>query len=91
MIMTQVITPLNELPVVIDAPGDYVTRGGNRVTIRQVRDATPGTTSFGAVGSVWKERRGVTRARGNDIWHISGRHMVLRESALDIVGRFGVN
>lgn len=86
--MKEVSTPLNELPVVIDSPGDYATREGLRVTIRQVRDATRGTTSFGAVGAVWRERRGVTRARGHDVWHVSGRHMVLKESRLDLVGRY---
>jgi hypothetical protein len=50
--MTDISTPLNELPVLIDSPGEYVTRDGMRVTIRQVRDVTPGTTSFGAVGAV---------------------------------------
>ena len=86
--MTDVSTPLNELPVIIDTPGDYATHDGLRVTIRQVSDATPGTTSFGAVGAVWRERRGVTRARGHEIWHISGRNMVLRESPLDVVRRY---
>lgn len=86
--MTDISTPLNELPVLIDSPGEYVTRDGMRVTIRQVRDATPGSTSFGAVGAVWRERRGVTRARGHDIWHVSGRHLVLRESPLDVVGKY---
>lgn len=78
----------SDLPVVIDGPGDYVTRDGRRVTIRQVREATPGTTSFSATGSVWTERRGVTRARGQDVWHVSGRHLVLRESGQDIVGPY---
>lgn len=81
-------TAINDLPVLIAGPGEYATRDGRRVTIREVRDATPGTTSFSAVGSVWTERRGVLRARGHDIWHVSGRHLVLRESARDIVGPF---
>lgn len=77
----------SDLPVIIDAPGDYVTRDGDRVTIREVRDAVPGTTSFGASGSVWRSMKGITRARGHDVWHVSGRHLVSRESPLDIVGR----
>lgn len=84
--MTDQAPPPNTLPVLIDAPGEYVTRDGRRVTIREVRTDTPGTTSFGATGGVWKKVRGVTKARSVDVWHISGRHMVLRESPLDIVG-----
>lgn len=79
---------LGDLPVVIDGPGDYVTRDGRRVTIRTVKDVAPGTTSFGATGSLWTERKGVVRPRGNDIWHQSGRHMVTQESGRDIVGRY---
>ena len=88
--MTEQPMRLNDLPVVVDGPGDYVTRDGRRVTIREVHDSTPGTTSFGAKGSLWTERRGVLRARGHDIWHISGRHMVLRETSRDIVGRWAI-
>ena len=84
--MNDVAAAPNELPVIIDSPGDYVTRDGRRVTIRQVRETAPGTTAFGATGGVWKEVKGVTKARSVDVWHVSGRHMVLRESPLDIVG-----
>lgn len=80
------VVMLNDLPTVVTAPGDYVTRDGRRVTIRTVRQATIGTTSFGAVGAVWSERRGVLRARGYEIWHTSGRHRVLGETGLDLVG-----
>lgn len=86
--MNDVAAAPNELPVIIDSPGDYVTRDGRRVTIRQVRDTGPGTTSFGAVGGVWRTLRGVTRPRGHDIWHVSGRHLVLRESPQDVIGRY---
>lgn len=81
-------TPLAQLPVVVDGPGEYATRDGRRVTVRTVHDSTPGTTSFGVKGSMWTERRGVLRPRGQDIWHISGRHMVLQESGRDIVARW---
>lgn len=80
--------PLNSLPVIVDGPGDYVTRDGHRVTVRAVRAATLGTNAFGVEGSAWSERGGVRRARGNDVWHESGRHMVTRDSGRDLVGRW---
>jgi hypothetical protein len=86
--MADTAPPPNSLPVLVTAPGEYVTRAGHRVTIREVRDGSPGTTSFGATGAVWRERRGVSRPRGVDVWHVSGRHMVLRETDLDIVGPY---
>ena len=79
---------INDLPVVIKSPGDYATRDGRRVTIREIRETAPGTTAFTAKGSVWKTMRGSLRARGHDIWHISGRHMAVGESARDIVGPY---
>lgn len=86
--MTEPCTPLNELPVIVTAPGDYATRDGRRVTVREILPSTDGTTAFTVKGSAWSERRGVMRPRGNDIWHVSGRHMVLRESGRDLVGPY---
>lgn len=85
--MTQT-TPLNDLPTIIDGPGDYVSRDGRRVTIRNVREGPPKTTCFQATGSMWKEFRGKMRPRGYNIWHVSGRNLVLVESPKDIVGRY---
>lgn len=85
--MTQT-TPLNALPVIIDGPGDYVTRDDRRVTIHEIKPGTPETTTFSAKGAVWSMYRGKERSRGLDIWHVSGRNQPQRESTRDIVGRY---
>lgn len=85
--MTQTTT-LNDLPVVIDGPGEYVTRAGARATIREIGPQAPDTTSFAAKGSLWRMFRGRVRPRGLEIWHVSGRSMPLDETRNDIVGRF---
>ena len=72
----------NELPEVITEPGDYVTRDGRRVTIREIK---PGSY-FVAKGSIWSLYRGKVRPRGYHIWHKSGRSFPLAECAADIVG-----
>lgn len=81
---------LNDLPTIVDLPGDYVTRDGARVTIHEVKlrgdDHT--TTEFLAKGSEWRMFRGKVRPHGFDIWHVSGRGFPLRESGRDIVGRY---
>ena len=82
-------TPLNELPVVVDGPGDYATRDGRRVTIHEVKPPSRAdVTSFGASGAVWKDYRGGERPRGYALWHASGRSMPLEERPSDIVGRW---
>ena len=49
----------NDLPDIVDGPGDYVTRDGRRVTIHEVKSpSAPDTTSFGASGAIWKDYRG---------------------------------
>ena len=80
---------LNDLPTVIDGPGEYQTRDGGRATIREVRpNANPDTTSFDAKGSVWKMFRGTLKPRGHEIWHVSGRMNPLHENWKDIVGKY---
>jgi hypothetical protein len=81
-------TPLNDLPTVIDGPGEYVTRSGARATIREIGAQAPDATSFAAKGSLWRTFRGKPRPRGLEIWHVSGRSMPLDETRNDIVGRF---
>lgn len=82
-------TPLNKLPTIITAPGDYATRGGGRVTIREITPTeTLSTTAFTAKGAVWSVRRGAYRSRGHDIWHVSGRHKALGLCAHDIIGPY---
>lgn len=85
--MTRDIAPLSTLPVIIDGPGEYVTRGGGRVSIREVAPASSGNAAFNARGAMWRTVKGITRARGVDVWHVSGRYLVLREDERDIVGR----
>lgn len=78
----------NELPTIITEPSDYITRDGRRVTIHEITASTPGTTAFSAKGAVWAMYRGKVRARGYDIWHISGRRNPLKESVTDIIGKW---
>jgi hypothetical protein len=81
------VTLLNNLPTIIRFPGDYVTRDGRRVTIREIKEnPDPTTTAFGVKGSIWKMFRGKERPRVNNIWHVSGRSLPLDESPADIVG-----
>lgn len=80
---------LNDLPDVVDGPGEYVTRDGRRVTIHEVKSpSAPDTTAFGASGAIWKDYRGSERPRGFGLWHASGRSMPLEERPSDIVGRW---
>lgn len=81
-------THLNDLPTVIDGPGEYATRSGGRATVREVKASEPGTTAFAAKGALWRMFRGALRPRGLEIWHVSGRVLPLEESGRDIVGRY---
>lgn len=77
---------LNDLPLVIDQPGDYLDRLGRRVTIHTVRpDPHDGQCRFLAKGSPWRKYRGKMRPHGYEIWHLSGRCYPLHESPRDIV------
>lgn len=73
---------LDTLPTIITGPGDYVTRSGQRVTIREVT----GPATFAAKGALWSEFRGKMTPRGHDLWHVSGRYMPLTENKKDVVG-----
>ncbi|WP_327210005.1 hypothetical protein [Rhizobium leguminosarum] len=76
---------LQDLPVVVTGPGDYLTRSGKRVQIREIS----GKGTFNAKGAVYREFRGRTVARGYDIWHPSGCYRAVGEHGLDIVGPAG--
>lgn len=78
---------LQDLPVVVTGPGDYLTRNGKRVQIREIS----GRGSFSAKGAVYREFRGRTVARGHDIWHPSGCYRAVGEHGLDIVQRAAAN
>lgn len=74
----------NDACLLINEPGDYLTRDGTRVTIFEVR---PGTSTFEAKGSVWSMFRGKLRPRGYNIWKTDGRHMAIGDHSLDIIKR----
>lgn len=91
-------TPMNRLPLVIDGPGDYVTRSGVRVTIHEVRLYAPTpmsnlrheVTAFEAKGSPWRKVAGKLQPCGYDVWHLSGRLRAVKEHPEDIVGKWPV-
>ena len=89
------ITTFNKMPVIIDGPGMYTTRGGGRVRIDAVTyfKPEPGgpsrleVTAFEAGGSIERMYRGKMRFRGWNCWHVCGRRFPLTESKHDIVGK----
>ena len=83
------MTALNDMSVIVDGPGEYVTRNGGRATVFEVKQGgNPETTRFDAKGDVWRKVRGKFRPVDYTIWHVSGRKYVLNESKDDIVGRY---
>ena len=75
---------LNNLSTIIDAPGKYLMRNGLVAQVHEVSsNPDPLTTEFCAKGTVKVERK---RAR-YEIWHISGRRLVLGESRWDIASK----
>jgi hypothetical protein len=52
-----------DMPAIITAPGEYVTRDGRKVTIHTVQDASSPYT-FKAKGSIWRLFRGAMRPVG---------------------------
>jgi len=88
-------TPMNRLPIIIDEPGDYLTRSGSRVTIHEIRMYAPlpngplrhSVTAFEAKGAIWREFHGKERPQGYEIWHISGRILGTIEMPMDIVSK----
>lgn len=67
--------------IILTEPGDYITRDGNRVTIREVK----GPSSWPCKGSVWRMFRGKYVPRGYAIWQANGRYTAVGEHPLDIV------
>lgn len=68
--------PLMFLKVIIDAPGDYLTRGGNRVTV--VKASTRNDSGCNGF---------YTACKTPEHWHKSGRIFASRETQNDIVQR----
>lgn len=79
---------LNNLPVIVTAPGIYITRNGARVMVHNIKPApSPDVTAFTVQGSVERMFRGKPRFKGYEIWHISGRAYSHKESGRDIVAK----
>ncbi len=82
-------TPLNVLPPVVDAIGDYVTRDGRRASVHDIAPVrVADATEFRVKGVIFSPTDGPRRKRRFTIWHVSGRALPLRESGADIVGRW---
>lgn len=70
-------------PNIIDAPGDYQTRNGRKVTIHAISE---GKASAPCQGAVWRMFRGRVSPRGYRIWSRDGRALFVGISKLDIIG-----
>ncbi len=79
-----------DLPVIIDGPGQYRTRGGNVAHVDRIRTTNSAPNmppaTFAATGHI--EHR-TTRACRSEFttWHVSGRNRALGLHSGDIVGR----
>ena len=59
---------LNNLPVIVNGPGFYKTRDGNKVTVHEVKPyPSDDVTAFTVKGSIWKMYRGKYCSRDYDI------------------------
>ncbi len=72
--MSVYFIPLFSLPVIINEPGEYLTRGGDRVTI----DRASTRHEFGCVGSY-------VACGTAEKWHMSGRILATSQTQNDIV------
>lgn len=74
------------MPTIIHAPGKYVTRDGRTAIIHDVKPPKEGVTHFAAKGTVYTpSKSGKTMRSTYNIWHVSGRALVLQESPVDII------
>lgn len=75
------------MPAIINSPGDYVTRDGQRVTIFAIAD--PHMATFNCKGHLYiPNGRGTGWRMKFDIWQPNGRHKALGEHDCDIVGEW---
>jgi len=72
-----------QLPIVIDGPGEYLTRGGGHVLIHDI----DGRGTFSCRGSFYRMYRGKYRPKDFGLWHHSGRYRPLAEHSRDIIGK----
>ncbi|AIZ94966.1 hypothetical protein BIZ95_gp34 [Pseudomonas phage vB_PaeP_MAG4] len=79
------MSKLQDLPVLIDRPGNYVTRDGSRVVIFTVTERPEGYSmmTFDARGSYTR----VNNTAKPECWHISGRLHAFREHPKDVVAK----
>lgn len=82
------VTPMNELPVIINKPGEYRTRSGKKVEIHEVKPTlTLSSTAFNAKGCLI-EQKAFRTLRHFNVWHISGRFGVFGPTPNDIIGKW---
>ena len=88
--MTTAITELNLLPIRIDTIGEYITRGGDRVIVHDIKDHSDDytVTRFNVDASRIQVREGKRDRSHWGIWHESGRQSVWGEDKDDIVGKY---
>lgn len=71
--------------VIIDAPGEYITRTGLRVTIHEIKPPTTGT--FNCKGTLWipARREGGKPKPAYNVWTQGGHFRTVSESMFDVV------
>ena len=92
------ITALNSLPTLVTKPGWYITRGGDRVHVHEIKEppnmgVSTGrggevldVTTFPVKGNIYKFKNEKWKNNSYHIWHVSGRSHILEESDRDIIG-----
>lgn len=73
--------------MVINKPGEYVTRAGHRVSVIEVK--TDGNYTFPVKGHVWHRVRGKMKPVEYQIWKLNGQNVAVGENPKDIVGVWG--
>jgi hypothetical protein len=84
------VTPMNEMPVIVDGPGVYLCRDGRKAVVDVVRPS-PGlhVTAFQVIGGYEYKRPSGKFSYQYCIWHVSGRCNLFHESKADIVSKTG--
>lgn len=85
MVATVKTKILDDLPVVVDGPGNYRTRDGRLVIVCAVTKLG----AFRAKGTIFSPPKlGKVNGRNRyDIWHVSGRALPVNEVSYDIVSK----
>jgi len=80
---------LNDLPVVVDKPGTYITRNGKTVIVHEIKPSKhkdKSITEFLVKGSLIIRKNNRVRYH-YDIWHVSGRFEAVIPCDMDIIGK----